>query len=57
MKNPNLISLFWALAWFVVFALAIIGIFWTPAIYAVGTFSATMCGMFIYDYIHVKRIK
>ena len=52
----NLISIFWAGVWFVVLILAIVGIFWTPALYFIIAIAVTLCALFINDYINVNNV-
>ena len=51
------INLAWAVIWGVLFILCVVGIFWNPAHYITSAISAIFFGMFIADYIKVKRMK
>ena len=57
MKDTNFLNLFWAIVWGLITVLAVVGIFWKPAIFIVIAAAASLCGMFIYDYVRVKRMK
>ena len=57
MKDTNFLNLFWGLVWGLIVVLSVVGIFWKPAIYIVVAAAAYLCGMFIYDYVRVKRMK
>ena len=57
MKDTNFLNLFWGLVWGLIVVLAVVGIFWKPAIFIVVAAAAYLCGMFIYDYVRVKRMK
>ena len=57
MKDTNFLNLFWAIVWACIVILAVLGIFWKPAIYVLVAAAAYLCGMFIYDYVRVKRMK
>ena len=49
--------MFWAVVWFIVLAFAVAGRFWVPAIYVVIGIAALFCGIFIAEYIRIKRLK
>ena len=53
MKNY---SLFWMIVWAVVLALAIVAIFWEPAIYGVIVIAAIFLVLFIHDFYKVRGI-
>lgn len=53
MKNVNL---FWAIIWGVVFALAVVGIFWKPCQIVVAVIAAVFCALFVNDYRETKDI-
>lgn len=53
----NSLNFFWAAVWAVVLILAVIGLFWTPAIWFVIAIATGLFGMFVYDYIRVKWMK
>ena len=57
MKDTNFLNLFWGLVWGLIVVLAVVGIFWKPAIFIVIAAAAYLCGRFIYDYVRVKRMK
>ena len=57
MKYDNELNLFWAIVWAVVFALAVVGFFWKPAIVGTAIIGGFFTGLFVADFIKVKRMK
>lgn len=53
----NFLNLFWAIVWGVALILAIVSIFSRIALAFLIGLAAYMCGVFVYDYIRVKRMK
>lgn len=57
MDNYKLMNLFWAIVWAVVLVGCILGLFWKFAIYVVALIAAVMLGVFIHDYVEIRRMK
>ena len=57
MKDTNFLNLFWGLVWGLIVVLAVVGIFWKPAIYVVAVLAAVMFGIFLHDFIRFIRMK
>ena len=57
MKDTNFLNLFWAIVWGLITVLAVVGIFWKPAIYVVVVLAAVMFGVFLHDYVRILRMK
>ena len=57
MKDTNFLNLFWAIAWGIMIVLAVVGIFWKPALFGIIAGAAYLFGMFVYEYIRIKRMK
>lgn len=53
----NIVNVFWAVVWAVVLVGVITGIFWKPALYIIALLAAFMVGVFMVDYIRIKRMK
>ena len=51
----NIVNVFWAVVWAVVLVGVITGIFWKPALYVIALLAAFMVGVFMVDYIRIKR--
>lgn len=51
------VNLFWAIVWGLMFAVAIVAIFWNPAHYFTAAISAIFFALFVKDYIETKRLK
>lgn len=57
MEEYNKLNLFWGCVFGLILICAIVSIFWKLAIYSVIASSAYLCGVFIFDYIRIKRMK
>lgn len=57
MKYDNHLNLFWAIVWVVVFILAVVCLFWKPAVWALVLIAGFFTGLFVADFIKVKRMK
>lgn len=49
-------SLFWMVVWAVVFALAIVTIFWRPAVYFLAVIALVFLVLFIHDYREARGV-
>ena len=57
MKYHSTLDLFWAIVWTVVLILAIVGLFWNPALYVLIAGSVGFASMFFVDFIRIVRMK
>ena len=58
MRKDIALCVFWAVVWFIVFALCLVGFFfWRPAIIIVATIGLGMAAMFVYDGVTYLRLK
>ena len=57
MKYHSTLDLFWAIVWTVVLMLAIVGLFWNPALYILIAGAVGFASMFFVDFIRIMRMK
>ena len=57
MKYHSTLDLFWAIVWTVVLILAIVGLFWNPALYLLIAGAVGFSSMFFVDFIRIMRMK